>query len=281
LKKPIKTSKLYADVLADEYDAKEDWRYSLLLPYIRSSPSHLAVRDRERGLKVPKSAIPKDHKLVYKVAHWFDLLSVAADEYTVEEWWENVGKSLYGVYKGFPVIAWDCSAPDNLQTYTDVGSSGLPTLNLFIPLTLSSQDALSQIKRLLKHLQSRGRVQFNQDYPDDRKPYYQLEKSRLTEDTLLNGLKALELYKNGMQLWEIGDLLNLSPINAIKNNSNATYSLTERKISLAAMTRRLITIASHVAENAARGRFPSAKPFPEAMLGDFKRKAGRPRSQSN
>ena len=43
----------------------------------------------------------------------------------------------------------------------------------------------------------------------------------------------------------------------------------------------LVKIASLVAENAARGRFPSKKMFPEAMLESYERDAGRPKGSKS
>jgi hypothetical protein len=52
------------------------------------------------------------------------------------------------------------------------------------------------------------------------------------------------------------------------------YSYNKELLSIAAS--RLIKTATLVAENAARGRFPSNKPFIEAKLSKNARKAGRP-----
>jgi hypothetical protein len=52
------------------------------------------------------------------------------------------------------------------------------------------------------------------------------------------------------------------------------YSWQKEVLSIAA--RRLIRTAVLIAENAARGRFPSDKSFKQAMMGDYKRKPGRP-----
>ena len=52
------------------------------------------------------------------------------------------------------------------------------------------------------------------------------------------------------------------------------YEPVQEVLSIAA--RRLIRTAALVAENAARGHFPCDKPFAEAQLDYYKRKAGRP-----
>ena len=54
------------------------------------------------------------------------------------------------------------------------------------------------------------------------------------------------------------------------------HNLADRKELLSIAASRLIKTAALVAENAARGRFPSDNIFNEAITTPYKRKAGRP-----
>jgi len=59
------------------------------------------------------------------------------------------------------------------------------------------------------------------------------------------------------------------------------HELSYRKNVLSIAARRAIRQAVLVAENAARGRFPTDKWFPEAILSPYSRKAGRPPNGSD
>ena len=78
-----------------------------------------------------------------------------------------------------------------------------------------------------------------------------------------------QLVKSSSELKKAGiDLILISVDSSAATNDN--------KLVLSVAARRLIRMAILVAENAARGNFPSNKPFPEAMLEHYQRKAGRP-----
>ena len=100
-----------------------------------------------------------------------------------------------------------------------------------------------------------------------------------SRQTLQQGLDALRLYKKGIPLWRIGNKLRLIPaqcFDEVKSENENNFQYSDQKEILAVAARRLIRTAVLVAENAARGRFPSDKPFAEAIMGDYARKAGRP-----
>jgi hypothetical protein len=101
----------------------------------------------------------------------------------------------------------------------------------------------------------------------------------LRVDTLQNGLTALRLYKKRLPLWKIGNQLRLIPAQSFIESDTGDIlaaDLADRKELLSIAASRLIRCAALVAENAARGRFPSDKSFSEAITMPYKRKAGRP-----
>jgi hypothetical protein len=80
-----------------------------------------------------------------------------------------------------------------------------------------------------------------------------------------------------MQLWEIGYQLGLSEASSLEIVNGKDIAI--NKAYLQIMASKLIHKAELIAENAARGRFPSDKAFPEAMLVSNQRKVGRPKKQ--
>jgi hypothetical protein len=280
-KKPNNALKpLFADVYVDEVDVLPDWRYHLVVPYMRLSSSHLAVRDKYRGLKVDKSALPKDEALVLQVADGFDVLSVEADDDQGDQtqWWERAGKYLYGYQNQIPSVT-HLFAEANEAMRVRVGGLGYPSLALNVPFTLTMTEAISQIRRLFKMYEQDPDLHFGMELPDSYIAHVKLEPSRLRQDTLVKGVAALTMHREGLPLWKIGNKLELS-LGSVIDETAAKLDqdeLTARKKVLSIMARRLIKTAALVAENAARGRFPSDKPFAEAMLSDYKRTAGRPK----
>ena len=276
-------NKLSAEFMEDELEVIPDWRYQLVVPFIRQSSSYLAVRDKYRGVKVKKGDLPKDEAAVYKVAEWFDILDVEADDDGGDQtdWWERAGKSLYG---------FEMPTPKVMGTFIDAGQTQtmtmghlVPSLVIQVPLNLSQTKAERDIKSLIKHFMehSQSYIHFNQPLPDSYKTHYKLEKSKLQEGTLVNCLEALTMYKTGIALWKIGNALDLSPAHRIDEDVAPKENDIDNKRFLSVKARQLIKIGSLVAENAARGRFPSKKPFPEAMLASYERDAGRPKGSKS
>lgn len=282
--KPNKALKpLFADVYVDEVDVLPDWRYHLVVPYMRLSSSHLAVRDKYRGLKVDKSALPKDEELVLQVADGFDVLSIEADDDQGDQtqWWERAGKYLYGYQNQIPSVT-HLFAEANEAMKVRVGGLGYPSLALNVPFTLTMTEAIAQIKRLFRMYEQDPDLHFGMALPDSYIAHVKLEPSRLRQDTLVKGVAALTMHREGLPLWQIGNKLELSHGNVIDETASGLDrdKLAGRKKVLSIMARRLVKTAALVAENAARGRFPSDKPFPEAML-SANRKAGRPKGSGH
>ncbi len=269
-----------AEFNADEVEVAPDWRYQLVVPYIRQSSSYLAVRDKYRGANVKKADLPKDEAAVYKVADWFDILSIEADDDGGDQldWWERAGKSLYGFDMPIPSVTGIYMEAGETRTLHK-GGRLVPTFIIEVPLNLTMTEVLKGIKDVFKFfIKNWGTpIQFGVPLPDAYRAHYKLEKSKLQEDTLVNGLEALTMYRAGMPLWKIGNTLDLSPAHRVNEDASKPGKHdSEYKRVLSIKARQLVRIASLVAENAARGRFPSNKAFPEAMLKSYERDPGRP-----
>ena len=250
----------------DGVSVAPDWRYDLVCDYLKASPSYRAVRKLVDGRKV--AALPKDFSVVHKVVLDF------GDIHRMQEidWWQKVGKDLYGIATPLP-DARDLGVLAYSKPTINAKWSGLDSLVLEVPLAMTKPQALKQIRKIVDaHF-------FTAQLPPQITAKYELAKSKLRLATLSTGLFALRYYEKGMPLWQIGNRLGLIPAQAFDERMFAKeehHKVSYEKEVLSIAARRLVRTALLVAENAARGRFPSDKPFAEAMVGGYKRKAGRP-----
>ena len=244
-----------------------DPRYDLVCDYLKASPSYEAVMRKLAKQKSPHP-LPKDFKAVAQVVSDFGAI------YKMNEmdWWEKIGKRIYGISAPLPSVKVN-GVLDKQNKELKNEWRGVNSVVAELPLNLTLPQALTQLRKQLAD------YQFSAALPKQTAPLYQLSNSKLRIDTLQNGLTALRLYKKGLPLWKIGNHLRLIPAQSfIESESNEILEdeLGDRKELLSIAASRLIRCASLVAENAARGRFPSDKNFSEAITTPYKRKAGRP-----
>lgn len=246
--------------------AASDWRYELLLDYLLLSPSYQAVT-KNQGKTVGEINLPLDVNRVHDVFDDFGDIRRIGEA----RWWKSRGKELFGVKAPEPVVRvlGKLTATNNSQV---TAWCGVDELVVTLPLGLTRATAL---KRLAKQLMD---VPFAEAMPRDIKPKYALYPSKLRKETLVSGVDALKMYHLNEPLWRIGNRLRVVPAQCFDEQEAVLNprDYKENRIVLSIAARRLIRCAILVAENAARGRFPSNKPFPEAMLEEYQRKAGRP-----
>jgi hypothetical protein len=90
------------------------------------------------------------------------------------------------------------------------------------------------------------------------------------------------MYQNGYPLWLIGNRLELSPAHHIQlddegNPNTNEFNLAEKKIRLQILASKLVAKAELIAENAARGFYPTDTPCRYAIkFESATRKVGRP-----
>jgi len=244
-----------------------DWRYDLVCDYLKASPSYESVYRKLQGQKSPY-AQPKDHKLVEQVLNDFGAI-YKMDEVT---WWQKIGMQLYGIKA--PEAKVRIAGELNEQNKSIlINKSPHQSLVLEIPLSLTISEAVKQMKQLAKG------HSFSNSLPKFIKPKYQLEKIKLRQKNLQQGLQALRLYKKKMPLWRIGNTLDLVPSKTFDEkllDSKDAYKYSSNKEVMSIAASRLIRNAALVSENAARGRFPNNRPFKEAILTPYERDAGRP-----
>ena len=243
-----------------------DWRYEMVCDYLKLSPSYQAVRKQLKGKA--QQALPSDTSVVEQVLKDF------GDLYKTREsdWWQRYGMQLYGISAPLPAVQ-EVGQLDKRNNSLHVQWQRVDSVVLEVPLALTRAQAMKQLRKQLE------KKQFAAALPKAVQPKYQLMPSKLRMETLLAGVQALKMYERGMPLWRIGNQLRLIPAQSFAEsevNEENAYAYSDRKEVLSIAARRLIRTAALVAENAARGRFPCDKPFAEAQLDYYKRKAGRP-----
>jgi hypothetical protein len=257
---------LGADFDKSGLSVKPDPRYDLVCDYLKASPSYESVMRKIAKQKSPYP-LPKDYKVVAQVVKDFGLI------YKIREadWWDKVGKQLYGISAPLPnvkVLGMLDSGNQSVATKW----SGIDSVVAELPLNLTLAQSMKQLRKQLVGFN------FSAALPKQTAPKYQLSNSKLRIDTLQNGLSALRMYKRGFPLWKIGNDLRLIPAQSFieKEADKIGIDLADRKEILSIAASRLIKTAALIAENAARGRFPSDKSFGEAITAPYSRKAGRP-----
>jgi hypothetical protein len=251
---------------ADGVFVSADWRYELLLDYLMLSPSYQAVTKAQKQ-EGSTTGLPPDADLVQEVFEDFGDIRRVGEA----RWWSSRGKALFGIKAPEPEVRLlgRLSAKDQQRHASWLG---FDELVVTLPLGLTRNSAMKKLAKLLAD------EPFAMALPRAVKPKYTLFPSKLRKETLVTGVDALKMYRRNEPLWRIGNQLRVVPAQSFdeQDDVEGCRKYIDNKIVLSIAARRLIRSAILIAENAARGRFPCNKPFPEAMLETYQRKAGRP-----
>ena len=214
-----------------------------------------------------------------EIAKKFGLLDskYGFDDFFNIEWWNAIGKHLYGTTHAIPDVEQTLVKAGQTKKI-EVTSDASPTIVLQVPTNLTATEAISRIRQIFYINKALFNVEFGTPLPEKYNAEFKLEPSKLRKDTVIKGAKAIAMYREGTPLWQIGNTLEISPDHLINGSGSDMDQdeLSGHKRVLSIMALRLVKTALLIAENAARGRFPSDKPFPEAILKSYKRPAGRP-----
>jgi hypothetical protein len=137
-------------------------------------------------------------------------------------------------------------------------------------------EAVEQLKTTLQ------KFKFSRDNVQVEKPKYKLHDSPIRRSSVAMALEVLRLYRynaNYYPLWIIGNQCAVTKSVSFTVEQYEKFTpkeLAYRKKRLEIATSRVLRTALLLAENAARGRFPSIEPFEEAQLKALKRETGRP-----
>jgi len=262
--------------------AASDWRYDALVDYLKLSPSYKLVCEWARnGRKTSPINAPKDWKQIVSTFEDFgDVWRIAESR-----WWHSRGKGLFGIQAAKPqAFAIGYSEQGNLihskaaahsqKFWQDM--SNPECLVIAIPTSQTKQMALKQISNIIRS------SDFASSKPKPVKPKYELIRSKLREPTIKLGTLALRMYHQDIPLWMIGNQLGLSPAHHIELDNKGSPSgiesnLSEKKARLGILASKLISKAELIAENAARGLYPTDAPCRYGLKFESNtRKAGRP-----
>lgn len=258
------------EVLGADYDkvgvaVAPDWRYELVMDFLKLSPSYRAVRNHLLGEAAQQ--LPSDFAAVKQVFKDF------GDLYKEREalWWGKRGMHLYGITAPLPNVR-EVGELNSASKWLQSQWQRVDAVVMEIPLALTLPQAIKQLRKVLEN------KPFAAALPQSVAPKYKLMPSKLRIETLTAGVDALKYYKRGIPLWQIGNRLRLIPAQSFNEREvteDNAYLYSEQKELLSIAARRLIRTAVLVAENAARGRFPCDKPFAEAQMDYYRRKPGR------
>ena len=254
---------------------KQDWHvtptagFQLMFEFLRLSPSYeLARKYRTKGLSQRESAsIPADFDQVLKT---YDLLGDVSTEF-FRYWWLKRGLQVFGnPYKkprvhaigllnaGKSVELIEIASPISDFLNNERNEEGLTaSVLLSVPLTLKRSELVKQISILIAANSSVATE-------TDKKPKIKLVSKRLRANVLFKGLRLLWLKaaKPDWELWRLGAKAELSDSYSTVLDPNApkkSKTLIEKddRIIMSKITSRYLAKYEAIAENAARGLFPT------------------------
>lgn len=234
---------------------------------LRLSPSYELARQHHAGTLPADANLPADFDAVLAV--YGDLGDVTLD---IDEWVDKYAFKAFGRGGEKPSVSslgviryGDERTTNRLDDFTAstwIAQGERSTLIAAIPLGMTKAQILAQVAALLDDMQ-----------PTDRDtspvvPKYKVEASPLVRKAAIKYLSCLKLRRRNpkMPLWQIGIKAKLSDTytGLLKKSEDGKGTFLERQ-NLKEMTSRAVSRGHLVAENAARGIFPSYKKLPTAM----------------
>lgn len=257
-----------ADYWSNGVYAKEDYRYWAMYEYLKLSPSFVAVQCALRG-RVSPYPLPPDEDAVATIANDFSMVDENLEPW---QWWRKQGKYLFGTEAPKPTVTISQEILTSKKKSISVMWDKNDAIVARIALGQTRKDALRKLSALME------RFEFSRAPSQDIGPKYTFMVSKIRQSTLALGVGALSYYKmrdGDLPLWWIGNAFNLIPGQCFTQEQLERLDpddLAYRKRLLTIAASRLIRSATLIAENAARGRFPCASPFPEAQTQVLRRK---------
>lgn len=245
-----------ADMLALEPHELE--KYKLFVQYLDYSPTFTKL-DWFLSTQGTVKEMTPDQLLVYQMILSFRSVSFK----NWQAWWDQKGKYALGRSKSLYFQSSNFDLEKLQMTYRDNWHC------IVFPSSLTFAEGMKELKTLQS--QFKPKIKSKQQFSGK----YRLMKSGMRNDYLKKGLIALDLFKRGYKNWEIGNAMKLVPSCCFDQSlpqAQKRGAFAAEKNALGAAARRLITDATRVAENAARGRFPTGAKFPEEDLSAYQRR---------
>jgi hypothetical protein len=257
---------------------KEFSMYMLWFEFLAISPSYELARRYRSGEQLEDTLLPGDFDKVLSV--YDDLGDVQKSLFSL--WWKAVGLKHFG-YQGTPArvnrVGYaihqtretpDLSANVNKYFEEDWIEQGRQRTMLFaVPVGLSEAAISRQIKKHLARVKAERRklVETVSKYP--------LVGKRNHKDVLMRYLRMVwirsAMYRKS--LWRAGAQAQISQTYSPVLDPNADTLSDELRFDrdmMAIITSRALLRGRMIAENAARGRFPTHEKCPHALAFDFK-----------
>ncbi len=253
--------------------------YLIWLEYLALSPSYELARRYRAGTisESEKANLPKDFDRVLAV--YDDLGDV--QQVLFEPWWRETGIRFFGSQGSAPQVrrigtlklGKKCtkSASGNLESYiadTWAEHGKQPTLIAAIPVGMQKSKVLKAVSALLDKYSEEDRILRTE-------PKYKLLGKRQNAKALFAYLFVVFIRSvmHKEELWRVGARAKISFSYSksldYKSEVERGGPKSHERIMLAIMTSRALLRGRLIAENAARGVFPSYAPLPEAMEFDF------------
>ncbi|NDP64574.1 hypothetical protein [Polaromonas sp.] len=242
--------------------------FELFFEFLRLSPSYeLASREAQGELSVEETTmLPADFDDVRRT---FDLLG-NVQQTLYRNWWRERGLKAFGNPNTQPNLHKLSILPGGKQVEVsdvipslakyledsrpDEGQPG--ALLLAVPLGSRKSEVLRQISALLDEHESVA--------PTHAKPVLALQGERLRAKVLFNGIRLLwfRAAKPTWELWRLGAKAGISPTYSKLLDPDAPRKVKDEdekvnRLTMSKVTYRALVKFESIAENAARGRFPT------------------------
>lgn len=265
--------------------------YWLFFEFLRLSPSYeLARKCRQEGLTQDETeALPADFD---QVLNTFDLLG-DVQRVLFGNWWRQRGLNVFGnpysqpevhmikhLQGGIEFGLTDCvNELDDYFSETRPTEGLSPSLLLSLPLDRPKAEILRQVSKLLDEHKTNGSSAI-------AKPTLALASKRLHIKKLVVSLSLLtfKAARPNWELWRLGSYAKVSntysgEFNPMGPRKVSNPRESDDRLLMTKITSRALKKAEHIAENAARGRFPSDAPV-ELSHFDFHEIAARNRKKN-
>lgn len=260
-------------------DAK--W-YQLWGWYLRASPSYERARYFRTGVAIGGDDLPADFDDVLKVYDAFgDVRSMS-----LTRWWRSVAIPQFGVSADRPRVTRLGSIRhyDEDDRFARVRSSLRDYLNeewldqiqptsiiASIPIGLPKAQIMKQVSAMIDDLAGRE-AEGGEDTMTGDAPYKLSRSTKLHYASVLRYLKCLHVKSAnpGMTLWQVGATAGLSVQHrSLDPSAQPDADNAKQRNALKELTSRALSRGHMIAENAARGIFPSYANCEHAMPVDF------------
>ena len=220
-----------------------NYKHEYMFYYLMISPSYwLAHRQVHLNESIPESELPDDFDSALTMYKKF------GDVYSKHfiEWWDQTGKDLFA----------DKNTKDRILISIDP--------------TKPKQELLEDFMELLAKLDSREKK------TPSSKIQFEVNKIRVTSlhNRFQLVLAKAEFFQNKIkkeQLWKLAKYIgiNSTKTKEIRLNSKKTSANLETRTYLSILASKNLSDALCIAENAARGKFPSLKPIKNVLKFDY------------